>query len=129
MRIAVPSEAPGGIQAAVSDHFGHCAAFTVVEVEGAGVASLSVIPNPEHGSGDCLVPLRLLQEAKTDVLVVSGIGRRPLLAVERAGIDVGSSEGAQTVADVVELIRRGRMRRIGDDNICGGQGRCHSHSG
>jgi predicted Fe-Mo cluster-binding NifX family protein len=126
MRIAIPSEAPGGIQAAVSDHFGHCAAFTVVEVDGTGLASLTVIPNPDHQSGDCLAPLRLLQEARTDVLVVSGIGRRPLVAVERAGIDVGSSEGAQTVADVVELIRRGRFRRIDARNICGGGGHCHA---
>jgi predicted Fe-Mo cluster-binding NifX family protein len=127
MRIAIPSDAPGGIQAAVSDHFGHCAAFTVVEVDGTGLAALTVIQNPDHQSGDCLAPLRLLQDAKADVLVVSGIGRRPLMAVERAGIDVGSSAGAQTVADVVELVRRGRMRRLDPGNICGGSGHCHSH--
>jgi predicted Fe-Mo cluster-binding NifX family protein len=126
MRIAIPSEAPGGIQATVSDHFGHCAAFTVVEVDGTGLASLTVIPNPDHESGDCLALLRLLREARTDVLVVAGIGRRPLVAAERAGIDVGSSEGAQTVADVVELIRRGRLRRFDASNVCGGGGHCHS---
>ena len=126
MRIAIPSDAPGGIQATVSEHFGHCAAFTLVEVDGTGVAALTVIPNPDHESGDCLAPLRLLRSAQTDLLVVAGIGRRPLLAVEQAGIDVGSSEGAQTVADVVELIRRGRLRRIGAEDICGGRGRCHS---
>ena len=98
----------------------------MVEVDGTGLASLTVIPNPDHKSGDCLAPLRLLQEARTDVLVVSGIGRRPLVAVERAGINVGSSEGAQTVADVVELFRRGRLRRIDAGNICGGGGHCHS---
>jgi predicted Fe-Mo cluster-binding NifX family protein len=120
VRIAIPSEAPGGVQAAVSQHFGHCAAFTLVEVEAAGVTSMSVLENPQHESGDCLAPLRLLQSARTDVLVVAGIGRRPLLAVEQAGIDVGSTDGAETVADVVELVRRGRLRRIDARQVCGG---------
>jgi hypothetical protein len=33
MLIAIPSDDSGGLDAAVSEHFGHCAAFTLVTVE------------------------------------------------------------------------------------------------
>ena len=33
MLIAIPSEAPGGLDSTISEHFGHCGAFTIVEVE------------------------------------------------------------------------------------------------
>ena len=32
MKIAIPTNAPGGIEGARSGHFGHCDVFTVVEV-------------------------------------------------------------------------------------------------
>ena len=32
MRIAVPTDAPGGLDGKRSDHFGHCDVFTLVDI-------------------------------------------------------------------------------------------------
>ncbi len=34
MRIGIPSDRPGGLDAGVSAHFGHCDLFTAVEIKG-----------------------------------------------------------------------------------------------
>ena len=33
MKVAIPSEKPGGLHASRSEHFGHCDVFTVVELK------------------------------------------------------------------------------------------------
>lgn len=33
MKIAIPSNSPGGLEADRSDHFGHCDVFTIVDLD------------------------------------------------------------------------------------------------
>ena len=42
--VAVPSCAPGGIDAQISEHFGHCDLFTLVEIDNAEVTSVDFFP-------------------------------------------------------------------------------------
>lgn len=47
MKIAIPSVLPGGLEAQVGAHFGHCDCYTLVDVEdGAVVKSKSSHPAP-----------------------------------------------------------------------------------
>ena len=49
MLIAVPSEAPGGLEATISAHFGHCHAFTMVNVDGElDITGATVCPLLRH---------------------------------------------------------------------------------
>ena len=63
MKIAIPSEEPGGMKAAVSAHFGHCAAFTLVDVDGADVGQVTILPNGGHVQGGCMAPIMVLKQA------------------------------------------------------------------
>ena len=56
MRIAIPTNNPGGMEATRSEHFGHCDVFTLVEVDAENnISSVETLPVPEHGTGGCTV--------------------------------------------------------------------------
>jgi predicted Fe-Mo cluster-binding NifX family protein len=115
---------PGGLDAALSEHFGHCDVFTLVDVDGEEL-KVSTLANGGHEQGGCMAPVMLLKQAGVDVLVAGGMGMRPLAGFQQVGIDVFFNEGASTVADGVSLLRAGQARRFGPAQVCGGGGGHH----
>ncbi|MBI5440625.1 MAG: NifB/NifX family molybdenum-iron cluster-binding protein [Deltaproteobacteria bacterium] len=120
--IAVPSMAPGGLDAQRSGHFGRCDAFTLVSIREGAVVGSRVVPNAEHSEGGCLVPVRILHREGARSVVVGGIGMRPLMGFQDAGIQVLVGPG-ERVRDVVDAYLSGLVRPIGDSDVCG----AHSH--
>ena len=60
-RIAIPSEAPGGLDARRSGHFGRCECFTMVDVVDGEVGEVEVLTNAPHTEGGCMAPVLLLR--------------------------------------------------------------------
>lgn len=116
--VAVPSNLPGGLEAAVSEHFGHCEAFTLVELAEGRVARVAVLPNP--GPGDCAGPVKLLAARGVTRVVAAGMGRTPLAALEAAGIAVTSAAGAGAVGDAIAIVLSGATRPLASACTCGG---------
>jgi FKBP-type peptidyl-prolyl cis-trans isomerase 2/predicted Fe-Mo cluster-binding NifX family protein len=128
MLIAVPSDTTDGLDSAISDHFGHCAAFTLVTLTDDAIGEVSVLENAGHEEGGCLSPVHLLKERGVGVLLAGGMGGRPLAGFRQVGIEVRSSEGAGTVREAVELHLAGGCPAFGDDQTCGdGDGGCGGH--
>ena len=48
MLIAVPSDTTDGLEATISEHFGHCAAFTLVAVADDTIGEVSILENLEE---------------------------------------------------------------------------------
>lgn len=128
MLIAIPSEAPGGLDATISEHFGHCAAFTLVRVDDGNIGDVQIMPNGEHEQGGCMAPVRLLKARDVAVLLSGGMGMRPLAGFQSVGIDVYFKEDARTVRDAVTLFIDGKCRAFGEAQTCGGgAGHCGGH--
>ncbi len=128
MRIAIPSEQPGGLDAALSAHFGHCACFTIVDAQDDEVTAVSVLPNAPHGQGGCMAPVSFLKSHGVDRMVAGGMGMRPLQGFQQVGIQVHYHEGAARVSDAVGLLLAGQARVFGPAQACGGGGGgCHGH--
>jgi FKBP-type peptidyl-prolyl cis-trans isomerase 2/predicted Fe-Mo cluster-binding NifX family protein len=128
--IAVPSEAPGGLDARIADHFGHSDAFTLVQVDGDQLGQVTVLPNAAHQQGGCMGPVMLLKENGVDALVSGGMGGRPLAGFRQVGITVYFKEGATTVREAIDLVAAGSCRQFGDQDTCAGhsdQGGCSGH--
>jgi predicted Fe-Mo cluster-binding NifX family protein len=121
MLIAVPSLAPGGLDAPVEGHFGHCAGFTVVKLDGDAVAEVKVLSNNRHGAGSCGAPVTMLAEAGVQALVVGGIGMRPLELLKAQGIGVYITRAA-TVRQAVADFTSGRLQGFDPSQACGGHG-------
>lgn len=117
VRIAVPSEAPGGLEARRSGHFGRCECFTVVEVVDGAVAGVEVVHNAPHEEGGCMRPVLLLAENTVDAIVVDGIGGRPLQGFNQVGIAVHAGMGEDVQTAVAAYIR-GALPVVGLEGAC-----------
>ena len=122
MLVAVPSDSPGGLEARISEHFGHCDAFTMVRVEEGQVESVAVIPNGAHEGGQCMAPVMLLKQQGTGALIAGGMGQRPLSGFQQVGITVYFKESAETVRDAIDLLLAGECREFSPAQTCGGHG-------
>ena len=126
MLVAIPSNNPGGLEARMSDHFGHCDVFTLVSVEGAEVQEVRIIPNQGHEQGSCLAPVQYLAGHGARILIAGGMGMRPLAGFQDAGIMVLHRGATETVAEAVSAMTEGRLAYFGNENSCGGgSGHCH----
>ncbi len=121
-RIAVPSNAQGGIDGTRAGHFGHCDVFTFIDVENGKIKAVSILQNQGHVQGGCMVPVNLLAEHKVNALIVGGIGMRPLMGFRQVGIDVYHDAERSDIKPVVEDLIAGKLPIIADDQVCGGGG-------
>ena len=122
MMIAIPSDAPGGMDATLSGHFGHCHAFTLVEMEDGEVKEVKVVQNGGHEAGGCMAPVMQLKQLGVEALVAGGMGARPLAGFQQVGITVYYNEGAPTVGSALELLSKGQARVFGPAQTCQGGG-------
>jgi predicted Fe-Mo cluster-binding NifX family protein len=121
-RIAIPSNAQGGLDGQRSGHFGHCDTFTLVDVKDGAIEKVSIIANESHVQGGCMVPVNLLSQNQVNALIVGGIGMRPLMGFRQAGIDVYHDDQRPEIRPVVEDLIAGKLTLISDHQVCGGGG-------
>lgn len=126
-RIAIPSTLPGGLEAGVGAHFGHCDIYTVVEVKDGAIAEVSTLPNVPHQQGGCLAPVNHLAQNQITILIAGGMGLRPLMGFNQAGIEVFHGAGLPHVASAVEAFLKGELPRFNREQTCGGGGHHHGH--
>jgi predicted Fe-Mo cluster-binding NifX family protein len=121
-RIAVPSNGAGGLDGTRSGHFGHCHVFTFIDVEDGEIKEVTTLQNKEHVQGGCMVPVNLLSSHNVNVLVVGGIGMRPLMGFKQVGIDVYHDAERAEIRPVVEDLIAGKLQDFQSDLVCGGGG-------
>jgi len=127
MRVAIPTNNPGGLLAERSDHFGHCDLFTVVEIdEQKNVKKVTTIVNGRHEAGGCLVPVQLLHDAAVEAIIVGGMGARPLRGFADVGITVYFADRGtmKSVGAVINDFAANRLPVMHADQVCKGSGNC-----
>jgi predicted Fe-Mo cluster-binding NifX family protein len=132
--IAVPCEAPGGLDAAISPFFGHAPAFTLVTVDGNRVLQTAVLAVASEGEHPGLAIVGRLKDAGADAAAVADIGRKPLMACADLEILVFDASPCSTVGEAVLSALAGRLAlfdatRAQDcgSNGCGCHGDDHDH--
>jgi len=128
MRVAVPTNNPGGLEAERSDHFGHCDVFTVVDLDDSkDIVTVTTIKNGDHEAGGCMVPVQILNDAGVEAIVVGGMGARPMRGFADVGIAVYFADRnvVKTVTEVVEGLADNRLPVMHADQVCKGSGNCH----
>lgn len=120
--IAVPSTNPGGLEAPIGAHFGHCDLYTLVSVENGEIKEVKVIPNVPHVQGGCLAPVNHLAQQGVNMLIAGGMGLRPLMGFNQAGIDVYHGGSAVSVGEAVNAALEGKLSQFSQEHTCGGGG-------
>ena len=118
--IAVPSSEPGGLDAPLGAHFGHCDLYTLVTVENNEIKSVDVIPSAPHKQGGCMVPVQYLADKGAKKLIAGGMGFRPLSGFNQAGIQVYFGGDFQTVGNAVQALIDGKLPQFSQEHTCGG---------
>ena len=118
IRVAVPSETPGGLGAARSGHFGRSPSFTLIDLIDGEIAAVDVIDNTPHGQGGSMSPVLTLGTNMVDAVIVAGIGHRPLLGCLQTGIRVFAGEDRPDVRSVVEAFVEMELSPVGPDATC-----------
>lgn len=127
-RIAVPSMGEGGLNGRRSEHFGHCDAFTLVDVQDGNITNVTVVPNQAHEHGGCMVPVQILAQLQVNALIVGGIGMRPLSGFQQVGIQVYFDRDHPGIGPVVQALIAGNLQMISAEQTCGGGGGgCQGH--
>jgi len=127
--IAVAVDGDGGLDAVVSEHFGHCAGFVVVEVERGGIKASREVANPFAQSHQPGALPKVVQGLGATVLLAGGMGQKAQSMLARSGIEVATG-AAGHAREAVEAFLRGELRGFvacadhGQNGACGG----HHHS-
>ena len=121
-KVAVPSSMPGGLEASLGAHFGHCDLYTVITVAEGEISQVDTLPNVPHQQGGCMAPVQHLASNGVNLLIAGGMGMRPLMGFQQVGIDVYFGGDSQTVGQAVEGLLSGRLPQFTQEFTCGGGG-------
>ena len=113
--------------AQISDHFGHCDLFTLVEIDNGEVTKVDSLPGVAHQHGGCMVPVDLLARRGVKILIAGGMGMRPLTGFSQVGIDVYKNGGAAKVGQAIQAFVNGNMSKFSPESSCArhAEGGCH----
>lgn len=118
--IAIPTSHPGGLEAALGAHFGHCDVYTLVTLEGGSIKNVDVIPNMPHQQGGCMAPVNYLAEKGAKALIAGGMGLRPLMGFNQVGIQVFFGGDLQSVGEAVDAFIQDLLPEFSQQHTCGG---------
>ncbi len=109
-RIAIPT-----YQGKLCAHFGHCEAFTVldIDIEAMKVTSSQTLTPPEHAPG---VYPRWVKELGADTVIAGGMGSRAQALFEEQGIEVVVGADAGDPEQIALDYVQGRLAT--GDNVC-----------
>ena len=118
--VAIPSSHPGGLDAMLGAHFGHCDLYTLVTLEDKAIQSINVIPNVPHQQGGCMAPVKYLADNGTQALIAGGMGFRPLMGFNQVGISVYFGGTAKSVGEAVNAFIEDKLPEFRQEHTCGG---------
>jgi predicted Fe-Mo cluster-binding NifX family protein len=107
MRIAISTDGEH-----VSQHFGRCPYFTIIELEEEEIKSKEIVNNPGHHPG--FIP-KFLHEKGIDCIITGGMGKRAMGLFKEYGIEtvVGVTG---TVKETLKKLKNGSLE--GKESLC-----------
>jgi predicted Fe-Mo cluster-binding NifX family protein len=107
MRVAISTDGRN-----VSQHFGRCPSFTIVDIEDGKVAKKEVVANPGHQPG--YIP-QFMHEKGVNCIIAGGMGMRATSLFSELGIQSILGVSGQ-IDEVIESLLKGTLK--GGESLC-----------
>lgn len=108
MRVAIPTA-----EGKLAMHFGHCAEFTLVDVENNSIVNTSSVTPPPHAPG--VLPV-FLKEQNVTHIIAGGMGQRAKDLFAQNNIEVIVGAQALSAEELVKSMLDGTLKT--GANIC-----------
>ena len=107
MRVAISADGDS-----VSEHFGRCPSYTIVDVEDGKVGKKEVVANPGHMPG--AIP-QFLHDKGVECIIAGGMGARAVGFFDEFGIKpIVGVQGR--IDDIIEKLIKGELK--GGESLC-----------
>ncbi|MGB9928750.1 MAG: NifB/NifX family molybdenum-iron cluster-binding protein [Methanosarcina sp.] len=117
-KIAIPSMSNSGLEANICVHYGSCEYFTIVDVLDKDIKGIQTINNlSPDGEHNCVAPSLILKSNNIDIVLVSGIGGRPLVSLTEKSIKVFAGASGK-VSDAVNDYNNGLLQELSTNGTC-----------
>jgi predicted Fe-Mo cluster-binding NifX family protein len=110
-RIAVACEDNQGLDGQISQHFGRCPYYLIVDVEGDEIVKTDTIANPYYTQHTPGVVPEFINEQGAHVMIAGGIGPRAIDLFASLGIEVLSGMAGKT-GDIVQAYLKGEISGV-----------------
>mgnify|MGYP000949135768 CR=1 FL=1 len=122
-RIGITLDDDRGLEGKVSQHFGQCRYFCVVDLDGKTVKNVAVVPNTaQHGGGGCVAVDELLRHNITHV-IAGGMGMGAQQKFAAAGVKIFGYAGK--AEDALNEFLKNALGGLDACREHGHQGGCH----
>jgi len=113
MRIAIASLDGGGLNDMVSQQFGRCPAFTIVDVINSKIANVRVVPNPAANAprGAGVQAAQLMINEGVNVVIAGNFGPNAALLLSQSGILMIPLAGVR-VEEAIKMYIEGRVQPL-----------------
>jgi predicted Fe-Mo cluster-binding NifX family protein len=117
-KIAIPSMSDIGLESDVFAHFGSCEYFTIVDLQDNAITDINVISNRSpDGEHNCTAPSITLKSHNVEVVLVSGIGGRPFMSLEKKNIKVFAGAMGK-ISDAIQDYNNGLLYQLSNNGTC-----------
>jgi len=96
----------------VSEHFGRCPQYLILDVEDGNILEKKVVPNPGHSTG--AIPT-YMNELGVNVMIAGGMGRRAIQFFNQFGIKTILGVTGP-IDDIIQKIKEGTLQ--GGESLC-----------
>jgi predicted Fe-Mo cluster-binding NifX family protein len=117
MKVAIPSNTPGGPDGWISPHLGRCDVFTIVEIKNGKMTGWETLDNQGTHFGFGARPAEILASSGVDVVMAQGMGGKALELLEQSGIRTYFTS-ARTVGEAVRELTEGKARPATPEEAC-----------
>jgi len=114
MKIAIPTKGKKGLKEMVSDHFGRCDTYTILNEKGDIIEYID--NNSIHSQGEFFPP-EILKNNDIDTVICKELGPRALQFLRKLRIAVYISSGS-TVQDIFENWKNNKKLHATMKDIC-----------
>jgi len=86
-RVAIAADDNRGLESVVSPHFGRCAYYVLVDLDGREVQQVDAVENPYYGHHQPGQVPGFIERQGADVMLAGGMGRRAIALFQQCGIE------------------------------------------